>query len=481
MSFDDSQDKKSATWSIGLQPNPVERRLAETALLMAWARDRKTGVPRYILELDEHHRGADCDCNCVSCGAELIAVNAARKTFVRRPHFRHATGTDKHSCVVQAARLAVLATLESTGYLDLPSRRRTAQIMGLSGAFYDAWAEAPAERVRIASCSFSDIASAVVTLDDGRELRVVFIGSQVSNAEGASHAVIEVLVDDPALAAMSSEELRDRARLLICNAHWCEHWQDDALIESAMEQARELAADGLDLLDEDEDADLLGSTTPQDMRETLLHRKAKELLEREKRIMVPQMAVTEPSPEWPLEPIARKLREAQMLELESVVLEQRTGRIIPDVTATTAPAPGCQVETLLIEITVTNGINEERRARILETNLPTLEIDLSRLGGRVTEAEFTRLIVEELAGKRWLHHPEIEVERSRIHSEWTAIRTERDAQTSQREGSRSSTIGGHRVPPRVYPEPDLWLKGKALEQWKREHPEEAAAWYSQKE
>ena len=314
----------------------------------------------------------------------------------------------------------------------------------------------PQERVRIASCSFSNIASAIVTLDDGRELRVVFVGSQVVSAEGASHAAIEVLVDDPALAAMSPEELRARAQLLISNAHWCEHWRDDSLLESAMEQARELAADGLDLLDEV--ADLPLGTTPQEIRETLLHRKAKEILEREMRIMVPQMAVAEPSPEWPQEPIIRKFREAQMLELDSVALEQRTGRIIPDVTATTVPAPGCPVETLLMEITVTNGINEERRARILGANLPALEIDLSRLGGRVTEAEFTRLIVEELAGKRWLHHPAIEVERSGL-------------QTPRRERASDGPSGGGRVPPRFYPEPkNLWLKGEALGRWEKGAP-----------
>jgi hypothetical protein len=165
-----------------------------------------------------------------------------------------------------------------------------------------------------------------------------------------------------------------------------------------MDQARARAAGALDLVDGE--AGLPDAATPLEIRETLLHRKAKAILEREKRLMVPQMTVTERSPQWPRETITRVCRDAQALELTSVALEQRTSRIIPDVTAATLPAPGWPAETLLIEITVTNGVDFARLARIRDANLPTLEIDLSRLGGKVTEAEFTRLILEEVAGKR---------------------------------------------------------------------------------
>ncbi|MGF6873025.1 hypothetical protein [Paraburkholderia sp. MM5477-R1] len=147
-------------------------------LVMAWARDRDTGEPRYILELGEHQRGTQCNCECVSCGGQLIAVNAARDAFRLRPHFCHVDGTEKHSCLVLAARAVLLATLESTEYLNLPSRRRTARVAGISGEFHDAWFDAPAERVNIASCAFSDEAEATVvngcekpTLDGGIDQR----------------------------------------------------------------------------------------------------------------------------------------------------------------------------------------------------------------------------------------------------------------------------------------------------------------------
>ena len=299
--------------------------------------------------------------------------------------------------------------------------------------------------------------------------------------DGVQHAAIEVRVDDVALAAMSPEELRNRTRLLVSRAQWCGHWQDNVLLDSAMDQARARAADAFDLVDGE--IGLPDAATPQEIRETLLHRKAKEILEREKRLMVPQMSVTERSQQWPQEATTRKCRDAQALELQSVALEQRMGRIIPDVTAVTLPTLGWPTEKLLIEITVTNRMDAVRLARIRETNLPTLEIDLSRLGGKVTESEFTRLIVDEVAGKRWLHHPAIEAERGRLHAEWTAAGAARPFPAPRRESPSGSLTGERRYPSQRYTgreETDLWLKGEALERWKRENPESAAIWFPEK-
>ncbi|WP_038711929.1 hypothetical protein [Burkholderia sp. lig30] len=79
---------------------------------MAWIRDCEADSPRLIFELDEQQRGARCNCECVSCGTPLDAVNAARDTFQLRPHFRHPEGTPRHSCVETTARMALLHELE---------------------------------------------------------------------------------------------------------------------------------------------------------------------------------------------------------------------------------------------------------------------------------------------------------------------------------------------------------------------------------
>lgn len=87
------------------------------------------------------------------------------------------------------------------------------------------------------------------------------------------------------------------------------------------------------------------------------------------------------------------------------------------VLATTIATGDWPADTLSIEITVTNAIDEERMERIRAKNLPTLEIDISRMGGIVSFTEFKRLIVEEAAGKRWLHHPWMAKEKARLDVE----------------------------------------------------------------
>jgi hypothetical protein len=118
-------------------------------LVMAWARDTETGEPRYILELDAGHRGARCGCECPSCGKPLTAVNAAKTEFLRRPHFRHPEGAQRDECLVLAARAAALRQLHEEGWLDLPRRRMSARVAGLSGQFHEAWVEEAPVRIRI--------------------------------------------------------------------------------------------------------------------------------------------------------------------------------------------------------------------------------------------------------------------------------------------------------------------------------------------
>ena len=60
---------------------------------------------------------------------------------------------------------------------------------------------------------------------------------------------------------------------------------------------------------------------------------------------------------------------------------------------------------------MTNTITDERIERLSSLGWPVLEIDISRMGGTVTRDELTRLVLDEFAGKRWLHHPVIEEER----------------------------------------------------------------------
>ncbi len=154
-----------------------DARQALADLVMAWARDALTGEPRYILELDADHRGGKCGCECPSCGKPLVAVNAAKAEFVRRPHFRHPDGAPRDECLVLAARAAALRQLHEDGWLELPRRRMSARVAGLSGEFYEAWVELPPARIHISQIDYRDRAIAIITLDDGRQLRIDLIGT----------------------------------------------------------------------------------------------------------------------------------------------------------------------------------------------------------------------------------------------------------------------------------------------------------------
>lgn len=388
----------------------ARRKLAD--LVMAWARDSVTGEPRYILELDKHHRGSHCGCECPSCGMPLTAVNAAKMEFQVRPHFRHPDGAEREECFVLAARAAALRQLLDNGYLDLPRRKVPGQTLGLSGKYYDAWVEAPAQKIQISQVDYTDKATAVVTMPDGRQLRVDLTGtagaSTVQGPDGLPVPTIFMEVVDPELASMDPQELRSRARLQPTELCWHAHWNDGDLQALADAAAREKALFNFDAVPDW--LELPPDLDPALRRETILHHEVKRILEEVGRLTVPSVEVEvqvldrngKPrSDRWEL--------DEENLCLSCVQLETRFGRLIPDVTCEAFDAKGdYRYIPLLIEVTVTNPIDEERLQRIRMAGEATVEIDLSKAGGRINRDELRQLVVEEVALKRWCHHPEAE-------------------------------------------------------------------------
>lgn len=443
---DSDQTLSPSQWIVS---EPEEMHTAEVGnLVMAWARDRTTDEPRYIGELGAQQRGKHCNCECLSCGLPLVAVNAGKQTFIRRPHFRHPEGAEKDSCVVLAARVAALEVLKGTDLLELPRRRQSRRIAGLSGQYYEAWVEAPAERVRVRDLAFQDKVSGILTLDDGRQLRVELTGSVSAAPAGASETLIptiRLVVDDPMIAAMPPSEIRKRLRLLVENGIWCSHWDDAKLEQDAEAAAQESARAALDWIDEG--ADLPEGLSLAARRETLLHLKAKEILEREKRIRLPDLAAELDAATDDGEVLSRQfLVLGRVVNLEAVALEQPLGRIRPDVLATTIAAPDWPASQILVEITVTNPISDERMARIRAQNVPAIEIDISLMGGIVTETEFARLVVEEVAGKRWLHHPGLVEETAKLEEELAAAVNEANQQIQELLDRDQRRRGMQRVP-----------------------------------
>lgn len=380
-------------------------------LVQAWARDVTTGEPRHILELGKDRRGAKSGCECPSCGLSLTAVNAAKTEFVKRPHFRHPEGAARDECMLLAARAAAMRQLHEEGWLDLPRRRMSARAIGLSGETYEAWVELPPERVRISDVDFRDRVAAVLTLDDGRQLRVELTGTlgdgTVPALDSAGHPIPTILlaVDEPALAGMAPDEIRRRLKLLPDALCWRSHWRDDDLAEQASISAREEALLYFDEIPK-------GLHLPDDLdpalkRQTVLHYAVMMLLAESEHLRVPgwtaEAAATLPDGRV----VRRKaVSDSNVLKVDQVNLEKRFGNIVPDVTCKAWPVDGGEVLwPLFVEVTVTNHITDERFDRIREARVPTLEVDLSLTGGRIGKEGLRSLVIDGLEIKRWLFHP----------------------------------------------------------------------------
>lgn len=369
------------------RPQPNEQSLA-------WARDSVTGVLRYILELGAHQRGMACGCSCISCGQPLLSINAAKTEAEKRqrPHFRHLKGTLAASCLVLTARAALLSSLQEGKLIVLPRRRHLATVSGLSGAEYEGWFELAPQSVRINRLRFSDTTTAEIVLDDGRRLTVVVIGSaDRSNSPAGRETLIpriEICIDDPDLAALPLEALRDRLVPAMADGIWCGRWPDPESDAQALAQARAVASDALDWTDED------GGLSGDLRRESLLHREVKAILADANKILVPAWRITDTGD------ILTESLQRVSFYVARARLEKKLGRIIPDVIAELQDG-----RELLVEVTVTNTITEERLDRIRAVNIATIEIDFSRMVGALSRDALRHLVLDDVVGKRWLHHP----------------------------------------------------------------------------
>jgi len=315
---------------------------------------------------------------------------------------------------------------------------------GFSGQDYEVWVEEPAERRLVSGARLHDYATAELTLDDGRKLLVDLTGRREPTSDLDGQAIVTISLSDPEFAMLSPEDIRARLRILP-DIRWCAHWNDRALAAKGDAEASQAARDALDDWNDEDEADFRSHLTPgvdaetarHLRRETLLHREVKAILAREQRIATPglDVTVTRDPPEefdgdWESDSLRMTwLTATQTLELDDVKLERRLGRIVPDVIANLVGRQSDtggitdtwvnddfeeEIEdtysmawppTLLVEVTVTHGIDEEKGQRIRQLNLATLEIDLSILGGRITREGLRDLVVNQTVGKRWVHHP----------------------------------------------------------------------------
>lgn len=434
----------SSMWRVDTRAAPARPTPNADTVPLTWAHDARTGEPRYIH--DAEVLDGSSECQCPACDLSLTPVLAGQP-LRRNPtaHFRHPKGAQKDDCTLVAARLAAIRHLQERGFIDLPRRRMSANAIGFSGQGYEGWTEKPGERVCITSAVLHDHATALLTLDDGREFLVDLTGQRDAGSDGQGRAIVTLFLSDPAIAMMSPDEIRARLRLLP-DIRWCAHWDDQALQTDANAQAQQAAREAMDAWETADEAqflqhlppDLEPSVAQQWRRETLLHSEVKAILEQASQIATPSLhlevtryAPEEFSGEWEDNTLrVQWMTGSTTLSLEKTQLEQRQGSIVPDVICTLRePRPYIYgvaetwlddafeelvedthssqrwPQTLLVEVTVTHGIDQQKLRRIQALDMPTLEIDIGSLGGRVTREGLRHLVVYETIGKRWVHHP----------------------------------------------------------------------------
>lgn len=404
--------------------------------VQAWARDSSTGEPVYIRELGPQRLASKCGCECQSCDLPLTAVNAAKSEYINRPHFRHPTGAEKSECLFLAARLAALQLLRDQGVFELPARKVLGKFVGLSGMQHEVWFEHPAERLKIRDFDFRDKAWALITFDDGRQLRFQLIGSSSIDKDGQVIPSISLDLNDAELAGLSLKELRKRVTLLPDFLCWHSHWKDSELQTQANEAA---SAKAFDLLDtEGEYSHDLSGIDQNCRRESLLHLEVKKILSQACHIRVPEIQCYELRTADDGYEIEKSIDFPSVtIPLTDVVLEKRFGRLIPDVTARTTKEHG---RVLLIEVTVTNTIDRARQGQIRANNTPTIEIDLSRVGGLISRSELKELVISDIECKRWLCHPMADLCQQELESAANAELLERNLAIRDQEEERLSIL-----------------------------------------
>ena len=127
--------------------------------------------------------------------------------------------------------------------------------------------------------------------------------------------------------------------------------------------------------------------------ETALHLAAKDILAVRREFVLPAV-------EFHLPHTSRCIRIAPQRRylIESVAVERRIGSIIPDVIVR------INGRELLVEVTVTHGVDSNKLRKIMELGVSCVEIDLSNAERGVAREELEKIVVDDTAHKRWLYN-----------------------------------------------------------------------------
>lgn len=141
--------------------------------------------------------------------------------------------------------------------------------------------------------------------------------------------------------------------------------------------------------------------------QTAVHIAAKEILEKIKKIRVPEIKVfwnqDQLNGNYSFVPFNKyyNVTEKQYINIDSVILEKKLHDFIPDVVIISNDIK------IIIEIAVTHFVGREKLEKIVNSNISTIEIDLSQYKNSFDYNELENMIIENIDKKNWLYsYPE---------------------------------------------------------------------------
>ncbi len=133
--------------------------------------------------------------------------------------------------------------------------------------------------------------------------------------------------------------------------------------------------------------------------QTALHIAAKEILKRNKKIMLPAVGIDD----LRLEGSEARLYKHQTVYFDHVYLEKQLDEIVPDIILIRNNKP------MIIEIAVSHRIDQEKKHKIRKLNVSVLEIDLRDINYDFDGADLEKLLIHDTSHKHWIYNKKQEL------------------------------------------------------------------------
>jgi len=199
--------------------------------------------------------------------------------------------------------------------------------------------------------------------------------------------------------------------------------------------------------------------------ETALHLAAKQLVADKGWLRLPALpvSVSRADPQCGTFVAQKVFGHGEIWRFDRVVLEQAVGELRPDALGYVGD------EAHGVEIRVTHEVDEDKQASLARLALPSLEVDLAPLVGKVfTFDELEAAVISSEENKRWLFHPRQAEWEALLLAGFEAWRKGRLADTARREAQPVRSPSPPRSRTDVYQVANLKYRASPVsEKWRR--------------